>query len=76
MLRIGSVFCVALALTVFLQWRGNAYAAEWSFNTDEPAHYVTGLLVHDYLTEGFPHNPRAFADNVYVHYCHRGVTNG
>jgi len=51
-----------------LQWRANAYESEFGGNADEPAHYVTGLMVHDYVAQGFPGAPVAFARNYYVHY--------
>jgi len=30
-------------------------------NSDEPGHYVTGLLIRDYLAMGFPEKPMDFA---------------
>jgi hypothetical protein len=53
---------------VLLQWRGNAYGAEFAAAADEPAHYVTGLMVHDYLARGFPSNPLEFARGFYSRY--------
>jgi hypothetical protein len=37
-------------------------------NPDEPAHVVTGLMVHDYLVSGFHRSPMQFARDYYVHY--------
>lgn len=51
-----------------LQWRGNAFRAEFGDNADEPAHYVTGLMVRDYAAQGFPARPLEFARNYYLHY--------
>ncbi|MBK7929872.1 MAG: glycosyltransferase family 39 protein [Bryobacterales bacterium] len=48
------VFAAALALAVALQVHGGAYEAEFSETMDESAHYVTGLLVHDWLQAGLP----------------------
>jgi hypothetical protein len=62
------VFCVSFALTIGLQWRGKAYQAEWSADPDEPAHYITGLMVHDYIRSGFRGSPMAFAQAYYDHY--------
>ena len=42
--------------------------AEFAANADEPAHYVTGLMVHDYLARGFPSNPLEFAREFYSRY--------
>ena len=36
--------------------------------TDEPNHFVTGLMIRDYVTQGFPANPVAFAKAYYLHY--------
>lgn len=35
---------------------------------DEGAHYVTGLMLRDYVTTGFPASPLVFAKNYYLHY--------
>jgi hypothetical protein len=66
--RYVAVFSVSLIVVVLLQWRGNAYGAEFAANADEPAHYVTGLMVHDYLARGFPSNPLEFAREFYSRY--------
>lgn len=55
-------------LTFLLQYLGNAYGSDLNVESDDPAHYVTGLMVHDYLTHGCPWPPRAFAENFYAHY--------
>jgi len=61
-------FVILFGWTVFLQWAGRAYASEFSGYPDEPAHYVSGLMVRDYVMAGFPRNPLAFAENYYFHY--------
>jgi len=53
---------------VLLQWRANAFESEFGGEADEPAHYVTGLMLRDYIAQGFPGAPLAFARNYYVHY--------
>src|SRR5690349_16507783 len=67
-LRHATVFGLALLLTLLLQWRGNAYQAEWSGDSDEAAHYVTGLMVRDYIASGLPGSPMSFAQRYYDHY--------
>ncbi len=67
-LRHATVFGLSLLMTLLLQWRGNAFRAEWSANPDEPAHYVTGLMVRDYIAGGFRGSPMAFAQRYYDHY--------
>jgi hypothetical protein len=63
-LRFVLFFLLALAL----QWRSHAYRAEFGATLDEPAHYVTGLMTHDYLVSGFHEAPLAFAREYYLHY--------
>ncbi|HWC00730.1 MAG TPA: hypothetical protein VG672_28685 [Bryobacteraceae bacterium] len=35
---------------------------------DESSHFVTGLMIHDYVTGGFPGSPIRFAKEYYLHY--------
>lgn len=58
---------LCLAAVVSLQWASGAFSAEFS-SPDEPAHYVTGLMIRDYLTSGFSSTPMSFATNYYIHY--------
>ncbi len=58
---------VFLALMLALQWDAGAFGSE-SFDSDEPAHIVTGLMVRDYLATGLPGPPMAFAQQYYAHY--------
>ncbi len=57
-------FAVAVALQV---WSG-AYRAEFGGYPDEPAHYVTSLMVREYITGPSPLSPMQFAENYYAHY--------
>src|SRR5262249_54517881 len=50
------------------QMMGGAYSSEIGGHPDEPAHYVTGLLIHDYIANGFPHAPMAYPKDYYHHY--------
>src|SRR5688572_9791025 len=65
-------FAGILLLTIALQWHDNAFVAEWTDSSDEAAHYVTGLMVRDYITQGFPDSPMVFATNYYEHYPYIG----
>ena len=61
-------FVVFLAFAVILQALSGAYAVDFAGNPDEPAHYVTGVMVRDYLA-AFPWQPpMTFARNFYSHY--------
>ncbi|HEX4809616.1 MAG TPA: glycosyltransferase family 39 protein [Bryobacteraceae bacterium] len=55
-------------LALLLQYVGNAYGSDLNVESDDPAHYVTGLMVHDYFVHGCPWPPKAFAENFYAHY--------
>ncbi|HEY7116914.1 MAG TPA: glycosyltransferase family 39 protein [Tepidisphaeraceae bacterium] len=55
-------------VAVFLQRAGGAYRSEFGGHPDEAAHYVTGLMVHDYLTGGLPGAPMGYAKRYYDHY--------
>jgi hypothetical protein len=61
-------FFALLALAVLLQWLGGAYRSEFGGHPDEPAHYVTGLMVRDYLATAAGQHPMAFAEDYYDHY--------
>jgi len=67
------LFFLFLGIIVTFQWHGNAFRAEFGGTPDEPAHYVTGLLVRDYITSGWPANPLEYARNYYVHYPKLGL---
>ena len=56
-----------LATVLALQWARHAYSAELS-GADEPAHFITALLIRDYLHAGVPASPIAYAENYYLHY--------
>jgi len=47
---------------------GNAFRSEFGGTLDEAAHYVTGLMVRDYLAAGFPGPALPYARDYYVHY--------
>jgi hypothetical protein len=56
------------SLVVLLQWRSGALEAEFAAHPDEAAHYVSGLLVRDYIAAGFPQPALRFAEDYYLHY--------
>ena len=62
------IFALLMAAAVTLQWLAGAYSSELSGYPDEPSHYVTGLMIRDYIASGFATTPVRFAENFYVHY--------
>ncbi|MBA4148300.1 MAG: glycosyltransferase family 39 protein [Verrucomicrobia bacterium] len=67
-LQLALVAAILFGLTTFLQIRGGAYKSEFGGHPDEAAHYVTGLMIRDYVAAGFPGHPKKYADNYYAHY--------
>jgi hypothetical protein len=65
-----AVFALLLPAVVSLQVRAHAYNAE--FATDEASHYISGLLVHDYLVSGLA-APMAFLRRFSSHYPLVGI---
>ena len=61
--------CVSLwSLAAVLQWKAGAFAAEFSSHPDESAHYITGLMIRDYIASGHYTAPLAYAEQYYAHY--------
>ena len=57
------------AVTLALQATSGAWRGEFGGHPDEAAHYVTSLMMRDYVFGGgFPQNPMKFAQNYYNHY--------
>jgi len=51
-----------------IQSFAGAYRSEFGSEPDESAHYVTGLMIRDYIAHGLPGNPMHFAKDYYEHY--------
>ena len=66
--RVVVAFAVLLAFTVLLQWMGRAYQSEFGAFPDEPAHFITGLMIRDYVASGCPSSPIEYAEDYYLHY--------
>ena len=63
-----AVLLFFLVVTLWLQWASGAQSAAFGAEPDEASHYVTGVMVRDYVAQGLPGNPVTFAKNFYVHY--------
>ncbi len=66
--RMAFVFILFFAVAVLLQVLSGAYHSEFGGYPDEPAHYVTSLMVREYVTAMHPFSPMRFAENYYLHY--------
>jgi Dolichyl-phosphate-mannose-protein mannosyltransferase len=60
--------CSFLVLILLFQWLGGAYSTEFAGYPDEGAHYITGLMLRDYLARHQLTSFRQFAENYYLHY--------
>lgn len=64
-----SLVGIVLFMEAFLlQWFGGALSSEYGAMYDEPSHYVTALMVHEYLLSGDYKDPIGFAENYYAQY--------
>ena len=63
--------CLISGLTVNLQFRLGAYDAE--FDDDEASHYVSGLLIRDYLAGWLPGSPLGFVRRFHSFYPLVGI---
>jgi dolichyl-phosphate-mannose-protein mannosyltransferase len=52
---------------VLLQINSGAYQGEFTGTNDEAAHFVTGLMVRDYVAAGLPAPPLEYAEDYYRH---------
>jgi hypothetical protein len=68
------VILTLLLILLAVQLRAGAFTAEL-VHADEPAHFISGLLVRDYLASGFTDNPLDFAHAYYAHYPKIAIGN-
>jgi hypothetical protein len=67
--RSVSLWLLLLATDLVLLWVSGAFQAEFGEYPDEPAHYVTSLMVRDYIAGGVASSPPTqFAVDYYLHY--------
>jgi hypothetical protein len=57
-----------LLLAIGFQVLSGAYGCDLANHPDEPAQFITGLMVFDYLRTSVGSNPLAFAQDYYLHY--------
>ena len=59
---------VLLSINVWLASIRGVFRSELATESDEAAHYITALMIRDYIAQGIPAKPLAFAKNYYLHY--------
>ncbi len=64
-----------LAEALLLQWLGGAYASGFGGHPDEAAHFVSSVMVHDFLLHPGAGQPMAFAQQFYLHYPKVAIGN-
>jgi hypothetical protein len=67
-LWVSAVFLFYFGLTLTLLLVSGAFHSGFDHQPDEPAHFVTGLMLRDYVVEGLPSAPMSFATDFYLHY--------
>jgi len=68
---MAAVGALLTAAVVAFQLHSGAYVAE--FGDDEASHYISGLLIHDYLAGGWRQSPIAFLKLFHSHYPLVGI---
>ena len=63
-----AVWLGTLGVVLVLQHSAGAYENDFGGHPDEGAHFVTGLMVRDYLVSGIPQHPMRYAETYYDHY--------
>jgi 4-amino-4-deoxy-L-arabinose transferase-like glycosyltransferase len=71
--RQAPILLLLFAVTVLLHWYIGTFHSEFGRYQDEGMHYVTGLLIHDYVASGDWKHPMAFARNYYLHFPKVGL---
>jgi hypothetical protein len=66
-LRFVGLFFPILLFAIIAQWFGGGFASDLNL-PDESSHYINGLLIHDYVAQGFTGNPIAYAIQYYIHF--------
>jgi len=67
-IRFMSCFLLFLFFQLFLQVTSGAFTNEFGGSPDEAGHYVTGLMVRDYIASFQLNSPMRYAENYYIHY--------
>jgi len=60
---------------VLLHWYAGTFHSEFGRYQDEGMHYVTGLLVRDFIASGHWTHPMVFAKEYYMHFPKVGLGN-
>ncbi len=64
----GIVWVIAFDVAFLWQRMAGANISEFGGHVEEPAHFVNGLMVRDYIAGGFSGDPTLFRDKYRAHY--------
>jgi hypothetical protein len=70
---LASGLALLLAFIFINQYALGAYQASFGIYPDEPAHFMSGVLVRDYLLSGQMQHPGTFAADYYFHRPYMGI---
>jgi hypothetical protein len=61
------VFVLALSAVRYIQMKSGADYAAFGSYPDEPSHFLSGVMIRDYLVHGMKGSPLAWASDYYLH---------
>jgi Dolichyl-phosphate-mannose-protein mannosyltransferase len=67
-LAAAAALVLFLLLCLGLDWRAGTFHSEFGRYSDEGMHYVTGLMIRDWVVSGKWFSPMRFAQEFYVHF--------
>lgn len=70
---MAGLFVALAVLGALFHFASGSVGSELGAHPDEAAHFVTGLMVRDYLVSGFHESPLHYADEYYRHYPKIGL---
>ena len=79
LVRPVGIFLLLLGLVLWGQQRSGAFVDEFGGHPDEAAHFVSALMIHDYMAQlgddgGITH-PKRYAEEYYAHYPKVAIGN-
>jgi hypothetical protein len=67
------VFAAMFAIVILTQLVTGAYTQSIGGYADEPGHFMSGLLIRDYIAAGLPWPPMSWAEAYYAHHPTLGI---
>lgn len=74
-LTVLGIVSLLFAEVFLLQWLGGAYGSGFGGHPDEAAHFVSSLMVRDFLPQLGSAHPMAFAQSYYLHFPKVAIGN-